>query len=114
MQELLIRAQYRQARDTEVGGEASGRWNPLPGTQTAVQNGTAKSVVDLSVNRDAEGPVERKMEGHGKREAGSGKRTIRITSRAEVAIGTSPEMAMAKVPLGRILGEARGTQVSSP
>jgi len=70
VKELLLCAQYRQPRNAEVGGKASGRWNPLPRTQTAFQNGTAKSVVDLSVYRDAEGPVERKVKRQGKREAG--------------------------------------------
>ena len=72
VQQLLVRAQHRQPRDAKVGGEASRRWNSLPGTQTAVENGAAKSVVDLSVNRHVDVPVEEKVQASsvGQRDAG--------------------------------------------
>lgn len=48
VQELLVRAQHGKPRDAKVGGEISGGGKPLAGSEAAVQDGEAHSVIDLS------------------------------------------------------------------
>src|SRR5262250_542890 len=77
MQKLLVRAQYRQARNAEVDGETPGRRDPLSRPESAIEDSMPKSVVDLSEYRNANAAIDRKMQrchresGIGNRESGT-------------------------------------------
>src|SRR4029079_14890898 len=48
MKQLVVCAQYRQARNAKIGRETSGRWNPLSRPQAPLEDGAAQPVVDLA------------------------------------------------------------------
>jgi hypothetical protein len=65
VEELLVGAQYRQTRNAKVRRETATRWNPLTGTQPAVEDGAAESFIDLSVDGYTDVPVDGQVQsGH--------------------------------------------------
>src|SRR6185369_5610713 len=62
VQELLVGAQHGQTRDAEVRRETARGWDPLSGAQTAVEDGAAQPVGDLTEDRHARGSVDGKMQ----------------------------------------------------
>ena len=62
VQELLVRAQDRQPRNTKVGRETSGGRNPLARPQPPVEYGVSQPVVDLAEYRNPSVAVERKVQ----------------------------------------------------
>ena len=65
MKELLVRAQHRETRDAKIGRQPSSGGKPLTRTEAAIENGAAKSVIDLSVNWNGDVTVDGEMQsGH--------------------------------------------------
>jgi hypothetical protein len=61
VQQLIVSGQDRQARHLELQRQGAGGWNPLSGAEQAAQDGPTESFVDLPVNRNAGGPVDREV-----------------------------------------------------
>ncbi len=66
--QLLEGIQYRDTRDMEFGGEASGRRNALPGAELTGEYSSAKPGVELLIDRQLRGSIQ----GDGRKEATGG------------------------------------------
>ena len=96
VQQLVVRAQHGQPRHAEIHRERTTRWNPLPGPKTPIENGAAKSIVDLPVNWQSGGAIDSEVQ---RRHESPGEKVV---------MPTSPRMAMAQLPISRIFGGHEG------
>jgi len=62
VQQLVVRAQHGQPRYAEIHRERTTRWNPLPRPKTPIENGAAKSIVDLPVNWQSGGAIDSEVQ----------------------------------------------------
>jgi len=66
VEELVVRAEHRQARHAQLGGQGPGGRHLLAGAQAAVEDGAPETVVHLAVQRGGPGAVDGEEQiGHG-------------------------------------------------